>query len=192
MLYLAATVQPKDIQLIMRPRLHPSLILIVLIFSSTNAMSCSCIREHGSLEDQVTEAFSSASNVIWAKAESTQSVSLNPPETSINAQAIASNNPPQKQRTQFVAIKSWKGSHRKRFSTEVTTVCCVCGYRFVEGEEYLLYLYNGPNEEGYYRANICTRTKPIGSATNQELEILSKLSFTLNEKKRTPTCREMK
>ena len=92
------------------------------------------------------------------------------------------------QRTQFVAVESWKGSHPKRFSTEVALVCCVCGYRFVKDKEYLLYLHSGPNEDGYYRASVCTRTKPINSTTKQEIEVLRELSLAHEEKKRTPTC----
>ena len=184
---LAATVQSNDIHLIMRPQRYLPLIFIVSFFSSAHAVSCSCIHEQGSLEEQVTAAFSSASNVLWAKAESTQEMSFGQ-QGSNTSQTKKNSNPGQMQRTQFVAVESWKGSHPKRFSTEVALVCCVCGYRFVKDKEYLLYLHSGPNEDGYYRASVCTRTKPINSTTKQEIEVLRELSLAHEEKKRTPTC----
>lgn len=191
MQYLAAIIQLKSIHLVMHRHNLVSLSFIALLFCSANAMSCSCISEHGSLEAQVTAAFSSASHVVWAKAESTQDMSFDQQDTSNTKKTNANSNRPEKQRTKFVSIESWKGAHPKRFSTEITTICCVCGYRFVEGTEYLLYLYNGPNKEGYYRTSICTRTKPMTSATSQEIKLLRELTLTPAESKPTPTCSEM-
>ena len=151
------------------------ILTIALFLTSANAMSCSCIREHGNLEDQVAAAFASATIVVWAKAESTQDNSKSKLESSNNVQSIKSSDHFQKQRTTFVTIESLKGDPPERFATEVVIVCCVCGYRFTEGKEYLLYLHNGPNKEGYYHANICTRTKAMTSAAMEEVEILRKL-----------------
>ena len=155
---------------------------IALFLTSANAMSCSCIRERGSLEDQVAAAFASAALVVWAKAESTQDNSRSEIESSNNVQAIERSDHFPKQRTTFVTIESLKGDHPERFATEVVTVCCVCGYRFTEGKEYLLYLHNGPNEAGYYHANICTRTKQMTSAATEEVEVLRKLRHRFEPK----------
>ena len=155
---------------------------IALFLTSANAMSCSCIREHGSLEDQVAAAFASATIVVWAKAESTRDTSKSKLKSSNNVQATESSDHFEKQRTTFVTIESLKGDHPERFATEVVIVCCVCGYRFTEGKEYLLYLHNGPNQAGYYQANICTRTKPMTSAATEEVEILRELRHPLELK----------
>jgi hypothetical protein len=156
--------------------------LLALIFSSSHVLACSCMFHEGSLEEQVTSSLSSSSAVVWARAESTEDIE--PYETEVWSEEKGKRKETyyQKQRTQFVAIESWKGLHGKRFFTEVEVVCCVCGYRFIEGEEYLLYLY-GPNKDGYYHASTCSRTKIINSKSLEEMEILRKIGLT-NQAKR--------
>jgi hypothetical protein len=140
------------------------------------------MHQEGSLVDQVTSSVSSSSAVVWARAESTEDIE--PYETEVWSEEKGKRKETyyEKQRTQFVAIESWKGLHGKRFFTEVEVVCCVCGYRFVAGEEYLLYLY-GPDKNGYYHASTCSRTKIISSTSREEIEILRKIGLT-NQAKR--------
>ena len=148
-------------------------LFLVLALSSWNALSCSCMRQEGSLEENVASSLSSATAVVWARAEVIENIEPYEAEVWSEEKGLHTEKLYQKQRTQFVALESWKGSHGKRFFTEVEILCCMCGYSFVEGEEYLLYLY-GPNKDGYYHASTCSRTKIINSKSQDEIEVLRK------------------
>jgi hypothetical protein len=148
---------------------------IVLIFSSDSVFSCSCYFQEGSLEENVASSLLSASAVVWAKAESTENIEPYEERVWSENNGERKNTLYRKQRTHFSVIESWKGMHEERFITEIEVVCCVCGYRFKDGEEYLLYL-SGPNDDGYYHASSCSRTKKVTSQFREEIDILRKMA----------------
>jgi hypothetical protein len=131
------------------------LITLILLLLAGTASACSCYFPEGSLRELVTQAYGQASAVLVARAESVEDVGL----------------PRTRQRTRFVAIESWKGKHGDRFITDIEVMCCVCGYSFMEGREYLLYLY-GPDEDGSYKTNTCSRTRPVTPELAVEIEVL--------------------
>ncbi|MBF0227185.1 MAG: hypothetical protein HQK76_17200 [Desulfobacterales bacterium] len=57
--------------------------------------------------------------------------------------------------------------------TKIDTRCCVCGYRFEKGEEYLIYAKK--IDDSYFYVSLCSRTKRIISSQT-DMEILDDIS----------------
>lgn len=73
--------------------------------------------------------------------------------------------------TEFDVVELFKGTTIDKIVTEIITVCCMCGYIFEEGKEYLVYANR--NAEGEkYNTSICSRTKLLEETEREELEIL--------------------
>jgi hypothetical protein len=153
------------------------IVLIITLLATSSAYSCSCMMEQGSLEDKVLNAYQSASAVLLAKAETVENIKPWVAEVWSEEKGHHKQTRYELQRTQFVALESWKGEHGKRFFTEVEIICCVCGYHFKEGREYLLYLY-GPDERGYYSASSCSRTTQMSEKASEEIQILRSSGLT--------------
>lgn len=135
-------------------KLLSSLVLLVA-FLPNLSWSCSCVAMIRDIEVAVQKAFENADSVVLAEAEN---VTLRGEYTEI---------------TQFVAKRSWKGTHGKRFYTRIDVQCCVCGFPMEKGRSYLLYLYK--SDEGYYRTSICTRSTTEGRA-DDDIRILDALT----------------
>ena len=65
----------------------------------------------------------------------------------------------------------WKGDVSEEQRLFTTFTCCVCGFRFEIGEEYLVY---ATLVEGVLRTSMCTRTALL-SAASEDLGILGDL-----------------
>lgn len=142
---------------------------ILLLLFSQPAWACSCASSDLSFEQQVQQAYQQAKVVVLAKAERVRDLVPDPQEEGFRFR--------EKQVTQFVSLKNWKGLSPGRFRTEIETTCCVCGYRFKAGTKYLLYL-SGPNEQGAFQTSICSRTKVADKFAQDEIDLLDKLYAT--------------
>jgi len=138
------------------------ILVIVFLLYSAKAFSCSCVPQPENQRKGVEDALGYSSSVVLALATSVTRV---PPEDK--------HYDPKKDITEFSEIESWKGVHGKKFYTKIVTVCCMCGFRFEQGETYLLYL-GGPDAEGFYTTSTCSRTKKLASA-KADVQILRKL-----------------
>lgn len=157
------------------------ILCVSVLISSLKALACSCVFHDGPAEKAVYDSFQQASTVVLATAEHVEN--LDPLVTDIwsEGKRYYRDSYYNSQRTQFVAIESWKGGHEKRFFTEIITSCCMCGYSFEVGKTYLLYLY-GPDKNGYYRTSSCSRTKEDSDQVKKEIEILNNIGLLKNSK----------
>lgn len=62
----------------------------------------------------------------------------------------------------FAVLRAWKGASANRIVVSTTNVCCICGYPFEVGGEYLVYASG--ESVGDLRTSICTRTKKLNDA----------------------------
>ncbi len=139
--------------------------------ASIEAHSCSCVQDKGDLEEVVASSYRNSSSVLLAKVESIENI--NPTEKILEKNYKFSRVINyERQRVRFVALESFNGKHGKRFFTDSKVKC---GYHFVKKAEYLLYL-KGPDINGYYQTNICSRTKPITINASDEIDILRRMS----------------
>lgn len=148
------------------------LLFVFLQLIIAKAYSCSCAYSDGELEDQVREAFESASSVVLAKVETIEK--LEPFQYSQDDDSSEQRTFYYRHKTHFSEVQSWKGKHGKQFYTNIVVACCMCGYTFEEGRVYLLYLY-GPDEQGFYSTSSCSRTTRLSEELKPELEILNSL-----------------
>jgi len=83
-----------------------------------------------------------------------------------------------------IAVHSlWKGEVGETQRLFTTFTCCVCGFHFEIGEEYLVY---ATDVDGMLRTSMCTRTTLL-SAASEDLVILGDLRpASLHE----PSCEE--
>ncbi len=158
------------------------LIFLVLTIASAKAMACSCAIQDISIEEAVFDSFKRADVVVLATAENVENRETFESEVYSLEKGHHKETYYNLQRTQFVAVKSWKGAHAKRFYTEIVIACCMCGYIFEEGKNYLLYLY-GPDKNGYFSTSSCSRTQRESEAIKEEIEILNKIDLTKSSKK---------
>lgn len=153
-----------------------ALLFFLIITGTSKAIACSCAFNDLSIEEAVAESYKNASAVVLATAEHVEN--FEPLVYDVWSQEKGHHKKTyyNSQRTQFVAVKSWKGDHAKRFITEIVVSCCMCGYSFGEGQNYLLYLY-GPDKNGYFSTSSCTRTKREAANIKNELDILNKIGL---------------
>ncbi len=142
------------------------LLLIVLLMNSSKVLACICIRGGETLEERVMHHYDSTSDVVLAKAEKVANMGR------VFFDSRRKEKYKYTQRIQFTALKSWKGQHGNRFYTQVS----FCGFKFKQGESYLLYL-DGPYEDGYYHAHMFSGTKKETDVIKPELEILNKMGL---------------
>ncbi len=129
--------------------------LFFLSLCINTAFACSCREYSDDLELEVYRAYVKSQAVVLAKAVNVKV------EGDIEI-------------TEFITVRAWKGIQTNRFYTEINTMCCICGTSFTKGKEYLLYL-SGPDDKGYFRTSMCTRTRPFSNALIPEIEILAKI-----------------
>jgi len=139
---------------------------VLLLLFSHPSWACSCANSELDFEQQVQQAYKQAGVVVLAKAERVTDFVPDPDKQGFRFR--------ERQTTQFVSLKSWKGNFPARFSTQIETTCCVCGYRFKAGTKYLLYL-SGPDEQGAFQTNTCSRTKVADEFARDEIQLLDTL-----------------
>ncbi len=64
----------------------------------------------------------------------------------------------------FEVSAVWKGTVYEDMVITTPPTGGSCGFRFVEGEEYIVYAYDGPYVDGGYSVGICTRTALLEQA----------------------------
>ncbi|EYF05654.1 MYXO-CTERM sorting domain-containing protein [Chondromyces apiculatus] len=85
----------------------------------------------------------------------------------ITALAPASNDPYAPLLATFTVTKVWKGAVTERFEVSTDATDAMCGLRFKEGQEWLL--YTDRYREGVTSASLCTRSKLLGEASKEDL-----------------------
>ena len=69
-------------------------------------------------------------------------------------------------------LRVWKGALGARAEVYTPRECCICGFEFADGGEYLIYAYaSGRRPDGRLRTFLCTRTRAIARAA-ADLEAL--------------------
>ncbi len=158
-----------------------ALFFFSIMAACSKAIACSCAFHDGSIEEAVTESYENASAVVLATAEHVENLEPFVADVWSEEKGHHKKTYYNSQRTQFVAVKSWKGEHGNRFFTEIVIACCMCGYSFEEGENYLLYLH-GPDKNGSFSTSSCSRTKKETDKVKKELKILNKIGLTKSSK----------
>ncbi len=79
----------------------------------------------------------------------------------------------------LVVHSQWKGDIGDRTLVRTAFTCCLCGFTFETGEEYLVYAVFG--EDGTLRTSLCTRTRRLADATHDPVVLgeLKPVSNTL-------------
>lgn len=142
-------------------RVSNLVLLSVLLFACRGVLACSCAAPMDDTETTVRHAVASADIVFLGKAE--RVLTSHTPDEEYGAVI---------QESTFYILESWKGEKATRVSTRINVQCCVCGYRFKEGETYLVFGYEG--QDNYYRASTCSLTMHVDSA-DEYLAILGEL-----------------
>ena len=130
---------------------------VFLCLKAATTFACSCMQQPAEVKDAVTRAYNDATSVVLAKVSAEGPIAAS---QTYKQEMLYEDDPNlhiELRRTEFIALRSWKGTHGKRFYTRINTECCLCGISFSVSETYLLYLY-GPDKEGYYSTSMCTRT----------------------------------
>ena len=65
---------------------------------------------------------------------------------------------------EFEVSTVWKGEIHATTTITTPPTGGSCGYRFVEGESYVVYAYDSRYGDGGYTAGICSRTAPLAEA----------------------------
>lgn len=69
----------------------------------------------------------------------------------------------------FKVLQTWKGTKSATVTVFTANVCCICGYKFEVGEQYLVYARGSKKDS--LSTDTCTRTQKLVTA-NQDLRIL--------------------
>jgi len=88
-------------------------------------------------------------------------------------------------RVRFRVYKSWKGAETNSITVSTTNICCICGYPFKVGEEYLVYASES------LRTSVCTRTKNLEDAA-EDLEFLGEANVKSEAKKTVTRSQQRK
>lgn len=59
-------------------------------------------------------------------------------------------------KVEILVIDAWKGVSERKVNIYTTTICCICGYPFKLGQQYLIYAF-GENADQLW-TNICSRS----------------------------------
>ena len=127
------------------------LILILGLGVATPAIGCSCVQHKGLFEDQVEEAFNSATSVFFGEVESV--ANFVEKKSIVNGREVLTEG----QRVTFKVLKSWKGDENagERVLARTITTCCMCGIAVHLNERWLVYSYG----EEPIELSTCSRTK---------------------------------
>ena len=73
----------------------------------------------------------------------------------------------------FSVSKAWKGVTEAQFTTYTEKDGAACGYAFELDQEYLVYAYWGNDAKavGYPALSVCSRSRPLGEATENLVEL---------------------
>lgn len=137
-------------------------VLVTFTAMSGPATACSCSATTNN-SAAVQKAFDLAAAVVLAKAKKISYRRIPWPGDRKAYESV----------TTFVAEKSWKGSHSKRFKV-IGDAATSCAIGFNNAERYLLYLY-WHGDSGEYTTYFCSRTKQLAHA-GKDIELLDMIS----------------
>lgn len=127
--------------------------ILFMLTISNHARACSCAEKRPTVEERLLRS----TNQLIALA----TVVLVEPQGNIANTEIS----------HFEILEHFKGPVLNSFQTRISTRCCTCGYKFIEGETYLVFARKSPTVS--YHISICSGTKHLHEA-NKELEYLRK------------------
>lgn len=191
-------------------RIH-SLLLMVFLCGSVEAIACSCSAQPENIETAVTEAYQGADLIFMGEVVNIEvhnrkekpepdlsdfpvdengsrlsqvDIQAPSPVTAVGQEDIEALREAladwelnaEYQIATLRLIEKWKGDAEAVVVIKVTTECCLCGYRFEQGETYLVYA-NGPYEDGYYSTTSCTRTR-LFDQSDADIKELDKLRLS--------------
>jgi hypothetical protein len=145
-------------------------VLCLLLFTTSEYLACSCdiLADFGKSEQQIVkEDHENAKAVFSGKV------------TKIILSYAPDSQKPISAEVHFRVITSWKGITTQEAIVHTTQVCCLCGFPFKIGKQYLVYAYGDKD----LSTDICTRTKFLRSAT-EDLKFLGQAEkIVVKEKK---------
>jgi hypothetical protein len=126
-------------------------IVILFLAAARPAIACSCVAHEGLPEDQVAEAFATATSVFFGEVESVRTI--------VEKNTMANGRPSstEVQVARIKVLRSWKGEKKAGalVLARTTTTCCLCGLDVKRHEQFLVYAYG----EEPISLSICSRTK---------------------------------
>lgn len=128
-----------------------SMIALVLCLALVEpAIGCSCAMRGVLFEEQVAEAFSTATYVLLGEVASVESI--------VETHTLPNGRKGQHevQLARIKVLRSWKGDKKagEILLTRTTTTCCMCGWEVKAGQQLIVYAY-GPEPVGL---SYCSRT----------------------------------
>ena len=150
--------------------------LFAMIFPSL-ALTCSCVEYLVNDVEQIKASYERAASVVIAQAVTVKNINPTTTDYVDFKGKPYSETTYDLQETTFSVERSWKGTHGAQLKTEISLQCCICGYSFEEGKQYLLYL-SLPEGSKYYSTSICSRTRELSESLDKELQILDDIHLT--------------
>lgn len=150
----------------------PALCLLLFLALANESFACSCDSPMSGTGQEIINQAREKSKAVFA-GEVTKIVLSEAPEG--EEPTLAS--------VHFKVAKVWKGVTTETVVVSTINVCCICGYEFKVGKQYLVYA--GGNES--LSTNICTRTRQLKYAAG-DLQVLGepeKIFAEQKQKKRT-------
>jgi len=129
-----------------------------LMLASSNSWGCSCGTTKQGAE-RVKESFANSDAVFLGRVDEI-----------VLADDLSG---AKVQTTTFRIVKSWKGQREGLIKTKINIQCCVCGYRFEQDYEYLVFAYR-KKDSGWLSASICSSTTSRDAA-DDDIETLERL-----------------
>ena len=134
------------------------LAVVFLLGASFAAAACSCAPP-----PDIDQALESADAVFAGRVIAMELVPDADPAIGVSMEHL---------RVTIAVHSAWKGEIAEQATVYTAFTCCVCGFRFEIGEEYLVYAYG---QDGVHRTSICDRTKRL-EAAGEDLEQLGHLT----------------
>jgi hypothetical protein len=129
------------------------LVLSALVVYPAHAFSCSCVEPLENVAEDIAVSYKNADVVFLGKAEKVVRVPAQ--KETLEKEGYD----PKLDDTTFKVLDSWKGVNTAHVVSRISTVCCLCGYKFEAGKTYLIYAEI--KEGGTIYTSICNRTMPL-------------------------------
>jgi hypothetical protein len=145
-------------------------LLFFLLFSASDSFACSCSPRIGIIKSEqqlIEEARENAKAVFSGEV------------TKIILSDAPKDKEPLYAEVHFKIIQSWKGITTEEATVYTAHICCICGFPFKVGRQYLVYAYGDKN----LATNICTRTMTLKYAS-KDLKFLGEAEKTFIEEKK--------
>ena len=150
--------------MILPAQVRSILLLLGMLAFPDEAFSCSCSPPRAEVETDIKVSVGRADIVFLGKAETVVQVAT--PKELIKKEGYD----PEIDETTFEVLKSWKGVHSDRIVSRISTVCCLCGFRFEAGKTYLVYA--SLKDDGTISTSTCSRTLPLkAEQINRSIDI---------------------